>query len=101
MKRIGIWPDSPLHRGLLCISRRHSARQLSELSRHRGVPPCELLYRQIAGLVVGESQIVRSLMQRFLGLFQVLDRFVDALDGFFKAFGGQAPIAPKRGLEFV
>jgi len=40
-------------------------------------------------------------MQRFLGLFQVFHRFVDALDGFFKAFGGQAPIAAKRGLEFV
>ena len=40
-------------------------------------------------------------MQRFLGFFQVLDRDVDALDGLFKAFGGQTPIAAKRRLELV
>ena len=75
--------------------------QLRKLGRHRGVAPCELFDRQIVGLVVGESQIVRRLVQRFLGFFQVFDGFVDALDGFFKAFRGQAPIAPKRRLEFV
>jgi hypothetical protein len=40
-------------------------------------------------------------VQRFLGFFQVLDRFIDTLVGFFKALGRQAPSAPKRRLEFV
>ena len=53
-------------------------RQLFKLGGHRGVAPCELLDRQVVGLVVGQAQIVGRLVQRFLGFFQVLD-------GFFKA----------------
>ena len=86
---------------LLRLIRANAPRQLRKLCRHRGVAPCELLDRQIIGLVVGQAQIVGGLVQRFLGFFQVLDRIVNAFDGLFKAFGGQAPIAPKRRLEFV
>lgn len=46
-------------RVLLCLIRGDGPRQLGKLCRHRGVAPCELLDRQIVGLVVGESQIVR------------------------------------------
>lgn len=49
----------PPQRFLLCPSRSHGTRQLRKLCRHRGVAPRELLDRQIVGLVVGESQIVR------------------------------------------
>jgi hypothetical protein len=56
-------------RALLCLSRGDGARQLRKLGRHRGVAGCELLDRQIVGLVVGQPQIVRSLVQRFLGFF--------------------------------
>jgi probable addiction module antidote protein len=46
-------------RVLLCLSRVAGPRQLGKLCRHRGVAPCELLDRQVVGLVVGEPQIVR------------------------------------------
>ena len=38
-------------------------------------------------------------MKRFLGFFQVFERIVDALDGLFKDFGGQTPIAARRQLR--
>ncbi len=83
------------------LSRGGGPRQLCKLGRHRRVAPCELLDRQVVGLVVGQAQIVGRLVQRFLGFFQVLDRFVNAPNSFFKALRGQARIAAKRRLEFV
>ena len=50
---------SKSQRVLLCLSRVDAPRQLRKLCRHRRVAPCELLDRQVVGVVVGESQIVR------------------------------------------
>ena len=44
---------------LLYLTRAHGPRQFCKLCRHRGVAPRKLLDRQIVGLIVGESQIVR------------------------------------------
>ena len=60
------------------------SRQLFKLSRHSRVAADELLDRQVVGLVVGQTQIIGRLVQRFLGFFQVFD-------GFVKALRGQAP----------
>jgi hypothetical protein len=53
--------------------------ELRKLGRHRRVAARQLLDRQVFGLVVGQAQVVGRLVQRFLGLLQVLDRLVNAL----------------------
>jgi hypothetical protein len=71
------------------------ARQLFKLGGRRGLAQCELLDRQIVGLVVGQAQIVGRLVQSLLGFFQVIDRIVNALNGFFR------PMKLKLGCELL
>jgi hypothetical protein len=58
--------------------------QLSKLGRHRRVAPRQLLDRHVLRFVVCETQVAICAEQRFLGLLQVVDRFVDLVNGRLK-----------------
>jgi hypothetical protein len=80
--------------------------QLRKLRRHRRVAPGQLCDRDLLRLVVCEAQVAIGAQQRIPGFLQVLDRFVDLVDGRLKATGGELVVladvlVTDRALEGV
>jgi hypothetical protein len=64
-----------------------------------GLPGVSFLIVRSSALSLVSRKLFAHLCSASLVFFQVFDRIVDALDGLFKAFGGQAPNQrPATGL---
>ena len=73
--------------------------QLGEFFRHRRVASRQLLHRHILRLVIGKAQIPISAEKSIFCFLQVIDRFIDFIDGRLKATGGEIVVSGKCRLE--